>query len=689
MNDTLTPQITATEPLIDLHMLLDILRRRAGLIALCAAAGLVAGLVYCFFIATPQYRSTAVVILDTNQKSFIEIQTVVPGLTGDASEVTSQAEVLRSRGLLGQVVDVLALDTDPEFNPALRAPSTLQKVKAALKRTLRDPAPPASPDAALLRERTITRLRQRISIRNVPSSLVFQITAQSTQPQKSALIAQTLAERYILDQKQVKYDATEQASLWLTQRVDELQAQLETSEARLARFNAATALISPEALQAQEIQLKDLRSRTLEASDRVSEAIAYTMSLQMARDRPTQAARAQDPFLDRLLVRLAQDPQAQEVFDTRFGDLLSRAERTQARAYSQHAALEASAAALSERIEAQNQDLITLQQYRREADAVGLLYEHFLTRLQETAAQQGIQQADSRILSDAVVPRGASSPREAVIVPLMLALGTLVGVVLALAQALLRPGFQSAQDLQQATGRAVLGQIPNLQLDHLAGLPRYLIENTTTPETDAFRSLRTSVLQEQAQVIVSGSCLPDEGKTTNSIALAHHIASLGRRLLLIDADLRRQSLSHAFAAQGPGLAEMLEGCCDNAIQNRDDFSADLLSAGTPRQNPADLLCSQRFASLLGQWRNSYDTILIDTPPFLVVPDGRIVAGVSDLLMFCVQWNATSAAQIQTALEGLEDAAPHVGLILSRVEPQQMARRYGAKALARYYAAVRA
>ena len=144
-------------------------------------------------------------------------------------------------------------------------------------------------------------LLARLTVRNIPQSLVFEITVKTEQPQKSARIADKVAELYVLNQIEVKFEATEQATTWLTERVTQLQTELELAESRVKDFTASTALVNAESLQAQERQLKELRDRIQAMQLSATNVQARVEALRSAETPEDQAAIANDSRLTRLL----------------------------------------------------------------------------------------------------------------------------------------------------------------------------------------------------------------------------------------------------------------------------------------------------------------------------------------------------------------------------------------------------
>ncbi|MEP2683896.1 MAG: polysaccharide biosynthesis tyrosine autokinase [Sulfitobacter sp.] len=674
---------SADEDVIDLGALFSTLWRGKWLIALGVLVALLIGGYYAYIAATPLYRSTAVVILETNQDQIVDLQSVVGGLSGDTSEVNSEVEVLRARSLMRKVVDRLDLTRDPEFNVELQPESLKSQIKSLVG--LGAPATVLSPEQEeqRIRDAVISKLLEAVTVRNVPLSLVFQVTVETESARKSALIADTIVDLYILNQIEVKFEATEQATLWLSERVAALQTKLEEAEAKASEFSAATELVSVEGLRALERQIKELRDRIATAQVNRSTQENRIEVMEEAGSRAEQADASNDPQLERFLPRVESDPEIAEAFDTRFQIVLQRSRSDLARADQQLAALRASEAELSAQISRQNEDLITLQQLTREAEATRVLYEYFLSRLNETSAQQGIQQADSRILSDAVVPNQPSAPRKSLILAMSAILGLLLSAGLILLREMRNNSFRTARELEGTTGYTVLGQIPAMPAASRAKVLQYLSDKPTSAAAEAVRNLRTSLMLSNVdnppKVVISTSSVPGEGKTTNSLALAQNLLGLGKRVLLVEGDIRRRTL-HQYFKDMPdkGIVSVLSGelALKDAIHRTQGFGADILGGEKSSTNAADLFASDRFRALIEEAREAYDMVIIDTPPVLVVPDARIIADQADAIIFTVQWDKTSKTQVEESLRMFHNSGQRItGLVLSQISPKGM-KRYG-------------
>jgi capsular exopolysaccharide synthesis family protein len=253
-----------------------------------------------------------------------------------------------------------------------------------------------------------------------------------------------------------------------------------------------------------------------------------------------------------------------------------------------------------------------------------------------------------------------------------------------LGRELVQSTFRRAEDLERATGRPVLGQIPRMPVRARADVIRFLRERPASAAAEAVRDLRTSLLlsdaERPAQVILTTSSVPAEGKTTVTVALAQNFAGLGRRVLLIEGDIRRRTFEAYFGtpAGAGSLLSVLAGetRLAEAVVRPEGMGVDVLLGARSGVNAADLFSGEGFARLLEEARGQYDHVLIDTPPVLVVPDARVIAQAADAVVYVVRWDKTSRAQVEQGLRQFRSVqVPVAGLVLSRIDPRGM-RRYG-------------
>ncbi len=670
---------------IDLMALLGTLWRGKWVILLFTVLALFLGGYYAYRMAVPIYTTTATVALDSQKNNVTDLTSVMSGLSGDQATINTEVEVMRSRGLIEKLVKALDLTNDPEFNLRLR-PKNPYDVKKFIKRLLGLNQSEPQPNKREILDATIDSVLKDISVSNKRQSYVFNITASTTSAMKSAALANKLADLYILDQLDVKFKATEQATKWLTERVAELKVNLETAVKKAKDFNAQAELISPEGLIALQRQVKETRDRIGNSEQALTQQKAYIDALAQAKasgDVEKMVAVADDRNLKRVLGMLRAGGVGQDTFDAAFATLLQRSQLDYKRSSGQIAALKTSVIKLEGQIKRQSSDLVTLQQLQQEAAANQTIYDYFLNRLKETSVQQGIQKADSRVLSRAVVPMAASAPRKSLILALTALLGLFFGSGVILMREMLQNGFRTAEDLEISTGYTVMGQIPKMPVSKRLQTLNYLIEKPTSAAAESVRNLRTSILLSDVdnppKVIMSTSSMPGEGKTTASLALAQNLAGLGKKVLLIEGDIRRRTFAQYFKiSEKRGILSVISGEAqlEDVLYRDEKMGFDVLMGEKSSTNAADVFSSERFHHFLKQMREAYDYIVIDTPPVLVVPDARVIAQSVDAVIYSVKWDSTHKSQVTQGLHMFEMVNRRVtGLVLSQIDPKGM-KRYG-------------
>jgi len=689
--------------------MLQTLWRGKWWIAIVTAIFILMGGYQVFVVATPRYSAEATVVLETRRERVVDFESVLPGLSSSRTTINTQIEIMSSRALIGKLVDRLDLMSDPEFNTSLpsnrRRPlfsfqnpvqMLMGRLTGVLRRYLTPLRRDEDEDGPVSRTRTerdfldaaIGRVRGSLNISNIRETNAFRIRFTTEKAEKSARMANALAELYVLDQIEVKAQATERANAWLTDRVVELQGELEDAEAAVEEFVARTDLTSPEALAGLNRQIKDLRDRRISSEAALMDAQERLAALDAARngsDFGLMAELAGDPALTRALQLAGSGTNdgARVAFLARYDQIVSQAALEQSRAETQLEALRDTITEMEARVESQSAELVQLQQLQRESEASSLIYEYFLGRLKETSAQQGIHQADSRIISRAIVRRAPTSPRPYRVVMLSTILGLFIGCGLVLLREARHPGIRTAADLEDMTGLTVLGRIPRIPARKRINVLKYLSEKPNSAAAEAIRDLRTSLLlsniDKTPQIVMSTSSVPGEGKTMLTLALARNMASMGKKVLAIEGDIRKRTFGEYFDLQGrPGLLSVLSGKLPlaEAAMNIEMLDADILPGELSSANAADIFSSERFATFLEELRGVYDTIIIDTPPVLAVSDARVIGQLADAILYSVKWDSTPRARVREGIQMFETVNARLsGLVLTQVDVRKMAR-YG-------------
>lgn len=304
-------------------------------------------------------------------------------------------------------------------------------------------------------------------------------------------------------------------------------------------------------------------------------------------------------------------------------------------------------------------------------------------QLSETAASlspersDGSQAVRATILAPARAPAEASSPN----IWRNLALGLVLGLILGLGVALLRhvldTKVRSEHDVHTLTDSPILGVIA---FDE--GVPTHPVILRDDPRgapAEAIRRLRTNLqfigVAGQSRSIVVSSSIPGEGKTTAAINLAVSLADAGAKVLLIDADLRRPSVAEYLGLEGRvGLTTVLIGKAkvEDVVQPYSESTLDILTAGQVPPNPSELLGSKAMKTLLTAAAESYDMVLIDSPPVLPVTDAAVLGRQVDGALVVAGMDRIHRPQLRETLESLETAGCSVlGLVINKIARREV------------------
>ena len=385
-------------------------------------------------------------------------------------------------------------------------------------------------------------------------------------------------------------------------------------------------------------------------------------------------------------------------------------------AKSREESLQASLDDLKTRAGEINQAGIRLRELEREAEASKSVFEAFLARSKEAASQLNMQVSDTRVVSPATVPTAPSHPQRTLIVGLAFFGSLGLGIAIALGRETMGRGFRRSDEVESVLGLPPLTSIPlvevrsppaltgpkpligDLRTLHLGGqtkagekraadartaadrqLAAIVLDRPDSAFTESVHALRYSLRHQNpardSSVIVISSALPGEGKSTVAANLARAAASVGEKVLLIDADLRRPSLGAMLEVEPTsGLVGLVSGTDDiSRVVQRDPRSGLFVLAGADRASSAQamaLLSSRRMSQLIHHARSGFDLVVIDSPPLLPVADTRALIDHADGVLLVVASEQTSRDAVAAALRetpGLDGKL--TGVVLNKAEPE--------------------
>lgn len=712
---------------LDLRRWLLTIRRRLRLLSAVALAVFVTTILLTLQ-ETPKYTATAGVVLDTRKERINNVQQVLSDLPTDSSVVDTEVEILKSGQLAERVVRALNLDQDPEFNPTLRKPAGVSAVVAGVKGLFGAAAPQphrfTSIELQKLHEGVVSNVIGNLAIRRVGLTYVINIGYVSESPTKAAAIADKFAELYLLEQLEAKFEATQQATRWLNNQLDQLRQQVLKDEAAVQQFKIDNNLLSASGttLTEQEISsysqtLAQARAQLAEDEARLSaariqlartsnegdvgEALNSSLIAGLRAQRATvsaQLAELQGRYGERhpeMLKAKRQlsdiDAQIQQEIHTIIANLEAKVQVSRERAGAVGGSLGGAKGTLA----ANNRAMVRLNELQRNAEASRTIYESYLNRYKETSSQGGIGQSDARIVSKAKIPGAPSSPNVSrnLMMGLLLALGA--GFATVILVETLDAGLATAEDVERRLDTAYLGSVPLLSSvadDKLESPIDHLVSKPLSGFAEAFRSLQAAILHarpgEPVKVVAITSALPGEGKTTTAICLARSAALQGRRTVVVDCDLRRRTVNRMMPEEPKvGLLEVLNGeaTLEQALSLDAASGASILPLARTWFTPRDVFGSAAMDRLLIDLRARFDLVILDTAPVLPVADTRVLASKADLLVLLARWRKTPQPAIEAAFRLLHGTGVNIGgVVLTQVDMKQQAK-YGYGDPGYYYA----
>ena len=742
-NFTLTPsaKLDGGQEVGDLNHILATFRRRSRLF-LAVAVVIVAAVMLVTLQQTPRYTATANVMIDTRKHSVDNIQQVLSDLPDDTGVVDTEVEILKSRSLAERVVNVLKLDQDPEFNATLQKPNPVRAVigapMAAVSSLMHSLQPPASTQAKAdadqlraqkLHESVVDHVLKSLEVRRSGLTYVINIQFQSKDPSKAALIANTFADRYLLEQLETKFDATQQANQWLNERLAELEPQVQSAESAVAQYKAIHGLLAAEnsTLTEQEISQLNTQLATAQAEQAEQDARVRTAKQQIDNGSNGEdfAGAMNSEVIKNLRAQKAQISQTAADLETKYGpkhpevikiqrqladidvQIKQELERVAGNlqtedqvARQRTASIEASLQKTKGTLAGNNQSSVELSELQRKADAASTLYNSLLNRAKETSTDQGTEQSDARVVSRAKIPTGASFPNVPLNFIIGIALGLIGGVGAVLLMEALDSGLATSEDVERILGVPHLGAIPSLDSTtdgKASGVPpgRYIVEKPLSAFAESFRNLRASILfskvDNPVKVAIVTSSLPGEGKTTTTFCLGRSMAMSGAKTVVVDCDLRRRNINRMLDIEpAVGLIEVLQGVAtlDEAIIRDKPSGAHFLPLAKSVYTPKDLFGSSAMDRLLAELRQRYDIVLLDTAPVIPVSDTRILAPKADVVVFLVQWRRVPRKAVEAAFAMLNSVGADIaGVALTLVDAREQAK-YGYGDAGYYYRSYR-
>jgi len=708
-----------------------VIRRHLSLIAAIVASGLLLAGV-AVFVITPTYTATAVILIEPQPPQVLDIKqlSVEPPDAEAHDYYKTQYALLKGRGLAARVIHSLALQDNPAFNPhrvrqslVVRLWSDVQSLGARKSASAEAQADDDTERFGLSSE-LIDDYLDHLKVEPQFGTRLVSISFSSPDPRLSARVANAHARAYVRQGLELRAQAGESAQRFLEAKLVELRERVEKSEAALNSYRhdkgivdfstkgnnrmlmgrleyldnavvqAETRRIALEAqvdavrrrdysslpqvvsspmVQALQPQLASLEAQYASMSSRYTDAYAPLAALK-AKLQDTRAllARTVNDIVDS--VRLS------------YQTALSREEKLQEELNAEKArALALHDAALQDGILA------------RDVDTNRQLYESVLKRMKEIGVTAEIQSSNVSMVDRAAPPLRPSSPRKLLTLMLAGILGLSGGIGVAFFLEYIDDTFKTPEDVERHLRLPSLALVPEVRhagektFQFLAGSLRlsgsperaalgiYYGNNGSgigafAAAVEAYRTLRGRILLSRAdrppRTVLITSAIPGEGKTVTAVNTAITFAQKGRRVLLIDADLRRPRCHNILGCESePGLSELLTGQAEfgDVIAETEIAGLSFLGAGAEPPDPPELLGSEKMKSVLAHLTGEYDHVIIDSAPIMPVSDSIMLSGYADGVVLVVG-PSTARHIVRRACERISGLSGNLlGAILNRVK----------------------
>lgn len=616
----------------------------------------------------------------------------------------TQSKILQSETLAMQTIRSLDLGRYPEFGG-----SPNSNLWAHAEGIMRRPS-------------ILNAFLGRLSVKRVPNSRLIEVKFEAEDPQLAAQIVNTHLQNFIEENFRSKYDATTQASNWLSAELEELRIKVEKSEdARLAYERANQIWQIDEKQDITTQKLADLSKAVTDAqTDLAQKEALFRMAAAGNVDALPQAET--NAVLEDLEKKKSDLDEQYADAVNQYGPNYPKVQRLAAEQRQVNEDLRSAQQVIVDSVRQQYEtakshvELLQLQldeqkaqandmaeklvQYnilQHDAESNKQLYDGLLQKLKEAGITAGLRSSNIRIMDPALAPASPSRPQKARNILMAFLIGLVGGVGLALFREYLDNTVKSPDDIENLTGLPSLAVVPALpgpgssqsRLSRLAREaaplaadgPRVELLSYVQPKSqvsEAFRALRTSLLLSQAehppQVILVTSALPREGKTTAAVNLAVTLAQLGDRTLLLDSDLRKPGIRRALnltTGKEAGLSSYLAGvstleevCVPHTAIN----NLVALTTGPIPPSPADLLSSHRMAEAIAELRRRFKFIVIDSPPVMAATDAVILSAQTDGVLLVVRSGETPKEAFTRTRELLAAVKSRLlGVILNAVD----------------------
>ena len=682
---------------------------------LCGLAATIQGL-----RSTPMYSASVLLQIDRSAQRVVDFNKEVDAelqMYDDGSQLQTQIELLKSRGLAERMVDQMGLDkTRPAANPmaalpqeaAASAPFDQASVPAGdklgfidrLQQNYQQLATPSVKDAQVLgREDVVGAFMGSVKITPVRNTRLVNISVVNSNAELAARIANTMAKTYIAMNLERKMESSVYAKTFLEDQIKITKAKLEESERvindyaktnsilvldeksnvasqNFADFSAGLSRVEQERIKAESLYNEVQRSPGSAPQVLESKAVqAYKEQKAKLEAEYATNISVYKPDYPKMVQLKAQIAELDARIKAEIAMVVASVKSQFDAAKRQEEQFRARLGETRSEVLAVQDRSVDLNLLKRELDTNRQVYDSLLQRLKQVSVTGGLTTNNISVVDEATTPLFPFSPN----LQRNAAIGMGVGLLLALGLVFLRENLDDSvrhyDEIESQYGLPLLGLIPLVK--HKAGEAVALVahQEPRSSFAEAYRSMRTalqfSTTEGAPERLMVTSCGQSEAKSTTALALAINFAQLGKQVLLIDADMRNPSLHKTLKlGNEAGLSNFLSGDkpCEVFIKSSDITNLSVLLSGPNPPDPVELLMGPKFMLLLDRARElGFSQVIIDTPPVLGIADAIVLGNQVQHIVFAVKAGSTRKSSIKNSLRRLLHAGlMPMGVVMTHV-----------------------
>lgn len=676
------------------RLLLDNLRialKRKWLILAIATVAVAIGGARALMV-TPLYYATVRIQIEAQSLKIVEGGQVEQPDTGDGF-LRTQIELLRSSAVAQRVAKLANLADEPDFFQP-RSFSVMQGIRSLLSGATADEGAPP-PNKAALEATAAWIVAGNSSVRSVPGSRLVDITYSDVSAHRAARVANAYADAFIALNLDKRLQVNVYAKAFLEDQLGQLKVSLEEAEkaalafaekeefvvqgekSSIAETNLSAANAALGGLIADRIKAEQLW-RQVESVDAIN-LPQFLLNPVIQQLRTTRNA-LDTEYKEKLQTfkpgypAMVQLSNRMKEIDRQLAAEVKAIKDSHKGAFDQARRQEDEMRARIEALRVETLDLqrrsIQYNNLRREATTLRTLYEGLLQRHKEVDVAGGMGANNIFVVDRASPPGGPSGPSlmRALLMALMLGLGGGYGAAYLLER--LDDAVRLPEEVEQLAGLPTLGVIPDVGSD-----AEQVLMDPRSGLSEAYRSLCTalqfSTENGLPKSLLVTSAAPSEGKSVTSLAIARHFANMGLRVLLVDADLRNPSMHRKLGLDhSVGLSSYLSNqrSPPETFQATDIPSLTFMASGPLPMNAADLLAGPKLLSLLSVGMETFDLIVLDSPPIMGLADGPLLSNAAAATLLVVSAGKTRSGQVRGSLKRLRFArGPVIGTALTRFD----------------------